>query len=835
MDNIRESIKTLFNSSFIENKIKMLLEDKTNEEFYFFNYRKNLFYNSNFIYSHEEVERLENILKNEWSKITGTNNENIFNILLEYTKDILIEKDNEIVCKYSKLFKWRELTLNLGEDIFTTSYLAYNDLQEDFDRKDFDWGWIVKTDNLEIRDILSRGVAENHFHLLGSAPYFDIFWIYFMNGIILEDNPKIKEYVEKLSESMNPLKDPYNYNTELKLYDLLKLSAVIRSYLFYALECSEKSVENLFFKFLENKNEKNFSLYKDNIKNINFLENNILFSSEKENGYDYIEKILPNLKNRVFNSERAFMYRIFKKSFNNNWNEVNNRIFYIYLLIKNILKNEVMYFEKMYSLDDFLEFNNRKREQFLPEKFKKLLYTEILKNTYEKQNIQSLEIRINFSRLEKTILKNDEYLVNDIYKNNYFYVLHYTKSKDKSLNEIKEKLQLKSDYIKNKVSRKNIKKQTLELVGIYRDFIKSKELGQDKNNILNRILGIDAAGRELNCNPELFGQAYRTLRKMSRHKKLWFTYHVGEDFIDLATGLRRIDEAVEFLELEAYDRLGHALALGINPKDVYLRKNNKLLLKKGELLDNIAWLLMYIRLHNISFESSPREFLEVKYKELVKYIFEDSYDPVLYSEIWSLRSDRNYYKDTQTDDIYWLNSEERDVNNKNLQRIRRLVKEDEKIEKLLKNYFLDFETNCRYEEIVEFEIPNGYEELVTIIQRIIQKKIKNKRISIETNPTSNYLISYLNKYQDHPIRKFFNIGLEIEDDAIKECPQLHVSINTDDQGIFYTCLENEYALVALSLEKMVDAKGNRKYSSYQVYEWLDKVRKMGLQQSFLKR
>jgi hypothetical protein len=37
---------------------------------------------------------------------------------------------------------------------------------------------------------------------------------------------------------------------------------------------------------------------------------------------------------------------------------------------------------------------------------------------------------------------------------------------------------------------------------------------------------------------------------------------------------------------------------------------------------------------------------------------------------------------------------------------------------------------------------------------------------------------------------------------IDNCPQLSVSINTDDLGIFDTSLENEFALMAAALEKM---------------------------------
>ena len=41
--------------------------------------------------------------------------------------------------------------------------------------------------------------------------------------------------------------------------------------------------------------------------------------------------------------------------------------------------------------------------------------------------------------------------------------------------------------------------------------------------------------------------------------------------------------------------------------------------------------------------------------------------------------------------------------------------------------------------------------------------------------------------------------------------QLSVSINTDDQGVFDTLLENEYALMALALKKKKDKDNHKIY------------------------
>ncbi len=94
------------------------------------------------------------------------------------------------------------------------------------------------------------------------------------------------------------------------------------------------------------------------------------------------------------------------------------------------------------------------------------------------------------------------------------------------------------------------------------------------------------------------------------------------------------------------------------------------------------------------------------------------------------------------------------------------------------------------------------------------------------------MIGIFKAYEKHPIKNFYNLGLTNNREELENCPQLQVSINTDDQGVFCTSLENEYALVALALEKQCDKDGNLCYNKTMIYEWLDRIREMGLRHSF---
>lgn len=87
------------------------------------------------------------------------------------------------------------------------------------------------------------------------------------------------------------------------------------------------------------------------------------------------------------------------------------------------------------------------------------------------------------------------------------------------------------------------------------------------------------------------------------------------------------------------------------------------------------------------------------------------------------------------------------------------------------------------------------------MQREMQRWISGLDIGIETNPSSNYLIGSFKHYDKHPIFAFYNLGLSSSWEEINGCSQHPVCVNTDDQGIFSTYLENEYALLALVLKR----------------------------------
>ena len=135
-------------------------------------------------------------------------------------------------------------------------------------------------------------------------------------------------------------------------------------------------------------------------------------------------------------------------------------------------------------------------------------------------------------------------------------------------------------------------------------------------------------------------------------------------------------------------------------------------------------------------------------------------------------------------------------------------------------------------KIIEVTSTPQFVKCVKEIQHHMRYWLAGLGIGIEANPSSNYMIGIFERYDKHPITKFYNCDLAISEKELKECPQIPVCINTDDQGIFSTYLDNEYALLALALEKSKDENGKDKYNRSRIYQWIDNLREIGINLSF---
>lgn len=135
------------------------------------------------LYSDTEIrymmERLGNLLQEYNAFLNSTYRDisddiSIFDTVFHFADDILIRTNNEIMVKYEHILRWRTTTTDIAEDIFVTAFQARHDLRDYIYCKDFTWPTVIGHNNMQLRKITDKGMAENHFHLWGSAPYFHI-------------------------------------------------------------------------------------------------------------------------------------------------------------------------------------------------------------------------------------------------------------------------------------------------------------------------------------------------------------------------------------------------------------------------------------------------------------------------------------------------------------------------------------------------------------------------------------------------------------------------------------------------------------------------------------
>ena len=237
MDNLRKVIELLF-CQISPNEVicKWLQDDRFD---YTYDIPQNVFVNK-FEALHteknqDEINAIYHLAFSDWNKLPETfsplgykNQKSIFFILVKFLREILYELSEFPVCHFQYLFRWRDISLKIGEDILTTSFFAYKDIVGERERHFFSWPSVVSTDNLPLSEILSKGITDLHFHLVGSSLNFDIGWISLMNNIKYR-----KDDFQKLLYLRYPnISISQEDRNNLSLYTLAVKACAIRQFLF---------------------------------------------------------------------------------------------------------------------------------------------------------------------------------------------------------------------------------------------------------------------------------------------------------------------------------------------------------------------------------------------------------------------------------------------------------------------------------------------------------------------------------------------------------------------------------------------------------------------------
>lgn len=405
------------------------------------------------------------------------------------------------------------------------------------------------------------------------------------------------------------------------------------------------------------------------------------------------------------------------------------------------------------------------------------------------------------------------------------------------------------------------------------------------------VVGIDACNLELSTPPEAFAPVFRFLRdlpitlsggqrsfspylglepeirRLAERRRLGMTYHVGEDFRHLLSGLRAICEVVDFLAPNPGDRLGHGTALALHPKDWLEHNGYQAVLPKLEWLDTLVWvhhflgpgddvvgeLMIEDQIQRRSWEiyggalARGYDPLNLKRRESEddgqekrgrlhrRELLDWNWSPLTLWDAWTLRQLDPYSVDLREllagelemrplggfceEDRRW-----HQIQGWVMEGIRKQIG-SRNAYLLLALYWLSPEVRKKGGEIIVVDMQEHrslWLELCRRVEERMKQLIHERELVVEVNPSSNRIIGPMEHYGQHHV---FHLTLD-EDRRLAR--QVRVSVNTDNPAVCNTSLAHEYYLLGVILigEGIPEAE---------VVNWLEWLRSNGEEYNFVRR
>jgi hypothetical protein len=316
------------------------------------------------------------------------------------------------------------------------------------------------------------------------------------------------------------------------------------------------------------------------------------------------------------------------------------------------------------------------------------------------------------------------------------------------------------------------------------------------------VVGIDAAGEEMLLPPRDLAPSFRMIRERVHEQTnrpglppvhLGRTCHAGEDFRDLLTGLRYVDETVELFQLQPGERIGHGLALAFDPADWYHGRREVYPLSSDHGLD-LLWGLRLARLTDPEIDLRPDADL---------------------AHVLHLRLEEVAGPERARQTVDWMDSLDRIPSLSDARKPDAVPAEREVLARL------DL-ARSRTPRCVP--VDSEYVEVVGKLRQRVFRRVERAEVVLEVCPTSNLLIGRFPSYDRLPYTNLNRLHL---DPAADHEPQILFSINSDDPGMFQTTVANEYRALG---QAMI---ATRKYQRRQVVRWLDEARRIGLASTFI--
>lgn len=658
--------------------------------------------------------------------------QNEWQLLLPYLPPLLMQA----------LVLWKEVPLD--------SYPTFSSYISQVLIQNFSYTAIPNSNIQALKQLLESngGLYDLHIHLNGTLETDFIWQDYMKNPDIVYRELKQAQQTEKVMEQyiqQTPFLSPDDFRK------LLYIARFLREYI-----C------NFLFNIKEDPNEPgiyqkcSFTQFLDRLHEMSVLQ--------KSSSMHHPVSLLLNLRCSPVCAECLFYLYTFQYIKERRGNDdVVSSMFHYYLLILGQVntmlvqppdRNGFEEFQK-YTLNEFRSFSERTYFR----RFFQLAGNEL-------KNIRMIEGRF----APKETLGEDEKILNKIrlgWEN--FEQSYREKQENEELHPVacklrKPKLKLVAHFIKTVEKSPDpdirFREKRQDLMRRAEALVYLKESGSENSKL---VCSIDAASSEFDTPPEVFSCCYRYLRNAGyRH----FTFHVGEDFFHILSGLRAIYEAVMFLNLQRTDRIGHATACGVSAEVWLANMGKRMLIRRGEYLDDLIFAFYLINQSDDAELKAVLPSIANRIETLCFYVYDKYYPIALLIEAWKKR-----HMDPEKILTESLKQPSPKMN---------------PAEQLFLIYHRQ-ETVKKYNEIMDV----GTEELLdctqlTKLQWLVLKFLHEHEIVIETLPTSNVIIGHHHSFETYHLYNWYQWKK-----AGHSMPP--IVVGSDDAGIFATNIYNEYS------------------------------------------
>ncbi|MBW3692256.1 hypothetical protein [Aeromonas dhakensis] len=299
------------------------------------------------------------------------------------------------------------------------------------------------------------------------------------------------------------------------------------------------------------------------------------------------------------------------------------------------------------------------------------------------------------------------------------------------------------------------------------------------------IRGVDAAANEMHAPPELFGPLFRVLAKAGIAH---FTYHVGEDFPHLISGIRSIDDVLRFLPLRNGDRLGHCTAIGIPPKIWKRSLPSSLSMTKETRLLDLVFIWRELRNHPQLLRYASDAAIEAVRLAHKVFSLEDEISITTLEQVFDLRGVLAESEGLLGEldgplkpESLWLEEYERARELAKVAGMKRPLK-------LYRQWLTDDNVRKQRNEYIDVTLEYLPDEALVSLQQAVMAKMADRNIAIECPPTSNTRISQYRDVSEHHIFRWMGLpGEAIEGDV-----PMSICLGSDDPGIFAADLKSEF-------------------------------------------